>query len=47
MRFKFLIFLALLTYMLNPALSDEADKEISFYVGTFDVIDKEGDDKTE
>ena len=46
MKFKFLIFLALLTYMLNPALADKANKDISFYGGTFDVIDKEGDDQT-
>ena len=48
MKFKFLIFLALLTYMLNPALADvdKGDKEISVYTGTFDVIDEEGDDQT-
>ena len=46
MRFKFLIFLALLTYILNPALADTGKKEISVYTGTFDVIDKEGDDQT-
>ena len=46
MRFKFLIFLALLAYMLNPALADTGNKEISVYTGTFDVIDKEGDDQT-
>ena len=46
MRFKFLIFLTLLTYMLNPVLADEGNNEISVYTGTFDVIDKEGDDQT-
>jgi len=46
MKFKFLIFLALLTYMLNPALADTGNKEISVYTGTFDVIDKEGDDQS-
>ena len=46
MKFKLLIFLALLTYMLNPALADTGNKEISVYTGTFDVIDKEGDDQT-
>ena len=46
MRFKFLIFLALLVYILNPALADTGNKEISVYTGTFDVIDKEGDDQT-
>jgi len=46
MKFKLLIFLALLTCMLNPALADTGNKEISVYTGTFDVIDKEGDDQT-
>ena len=46
MRFKFLIFLALFSYMLNSVLADERNNEVSFYTGTFDVIDKEGDDKT-
>ena len=32
--------------MLNSVLADEGNNEISFYTGTFDVIDKEGDDKT-
>ena len=46
MRFKFLIFLALFSYMLNSVLADERNNEVSFYTGTFDVIDKEGDDQT-
>ena len=46
MKLNFLIFLGLFTYMLIPALANEANKEISFYTGTFDVIDKEGDDQT-
>ena len=49
MKFKFLLFLALLGYVLNSALADEAttvNKEISVYTGTFDIIDKEGDDQT-
>ena len=32
--------------MLNSVLADERNNEVSFYTGTFDVIDKEGDDKT-
>ena len=32
--------------MLNSVLADEKNNEISFYTGTFDVIDKEGDDQT-
>ena len=46
MKLKLLIFLALFSYMLNSVLADEGNSEISFYTGTFDVIDKEGDDKT-
>ena len=46
MKLNFLIFLGLFTYMLIPALANDANKEISFYTGTFDVIDKEGDDQT-
>ena len=46
MKLKLLIFLALFSYMLNSVLADERNNEVSFYTGTFDVIDKEGDDKT-
>jgi len=46
MKFKLLIFLAFFSYMLNSVLADERNNEISFYTGTFDVIDQEGDDKT-
>ena len=46
MKLNFLIVLGLLTFMLNPILADEGENDISFYVGTFDVIDKEGDDQT-
>ena len=46
MKFKLLIFLALFSYMLNSVLADERNNEVSFYTGTFDVIDKEGDDQT-
>ena len=46
MKFKFLILLSLFTFFLNPILADEGSDDISFYTGTFDVIDKEGDDQT-
>ncbi len=46
MKFKFLVFLAFFAYTLNSSLADEGGKDISFYAGTFDVIDKEGDDQT-
>ena len=40
------IFLVLFSFILNPALAEEGNKEILVYTGTFDVIDKEGDDQT-
>ena len=46
MKLRLLIFLSLFSFMLNSVLADEGNNEISFYTGTFDVIDKEGDDKT-
>ncbi len=46
MKFKFLAFLILATYTLHSSFADEGNKDISFYTGTFDVIDKEGDDQT-
>jgi len=46
MKLKNLIFFVLINFMLSSALAEEGDKEISFYTGTFDVIDKEGDDQT-
>ena len=41
--FKVLIILIIFS---SQVLADDNNKEISFYTGTFDVIDKEGDDKT-
>ena len=32
--------------MSNYLTADQGDNDISFYTGTFDVIDKEGDDQT-
>ena len=46
MKLKFLIFLALLGLMLSSASADETNDELSFYAGTFDLIDEEGDDQT-
>ena len=46
MKFKFYAFLALFLLTLNQLLADEDNKEISVYAGTFDIIDKEGDDQT-
>ena len=33
-------------FALNYAIADQGDTNVSFYAGTFDVIDKEGDDQT-
>ena len=41
--FKVLIILIIFS---SQVLADDNNKELSFYTGTFDVIDKEGDDKT-
>ena len=46
MKLKLLIFLSLFVHLANSALADKGNNEISFYTGTFDVIDKEGDDQT-
>ena len=45
---KFRIFIVLLTslFLFSSAITDETDTNLSFYTGTFDVIDEEGDDKT-
>ena len=45
---KLKIFIFFLTFILSHSAinADETQDEISFYTGTFDVIDKEGDDKT-
>ncbi len=46
MKLKFLTILILVTGSLNLLNANEANNEVSFYTGTFDIIDKEGDDKT-
>ena len=45
MKFKTLIIIGIFLNLLNPSLADDKNNDISFYVGTFDVIDKEGDDQ--
>ena len=46
MKFKILIFCLGLVFI-NPLVqADESTADISFYTGTFDTIDKEGDDQT-
>ena len=46
MKFKLLIALFITILTFSKANANEGDADISFYTGTFDVIDKEGDDKT-
>ena len=51
MYFKKLSLFFVLTLLFTPSQSkkkkiSEVENEYNFYVGTFDVIDKEGDDKT-
>ena len=46
MKFKALISILILFWTINWSNADEGNKDISFYTGTFDLIDKEGDDQT-
>ena len=45
MKFKALIQYYFLLDV-NSVNADEGNKDISFYTGTFDLLDKEGDDQT-
>ena len=46
MNLKSLLVLAITVFATNNLYAAEGDTDISIYTGTFDVIDKEGDDKT-
>ena len=46
MKFKLLISLIIIFLTFANVNADQGDTDISFYTGTFDVIDKEGDDQT-
>ena len=46
MKLKLFILLALLGFMLGSVSAEETNDELSFYAGTFDLIDEEGDDQT-
>ena len=46
MNIKFYIVLTFVFSFIFPVLADERNADISFYSGTFDVIDEEGDDQT-
>ena len=46
MNLNILKVLTVLIIFSSQVFAEETNKELSFYTGTFDVIDKEGDDKT-
>ena len=46
MNLKSLLVLVFTVFATSNLVANESDAEISFYTGTFDVIDKEGDDQT-
>ena len=46
MKFQFFTFLFTLVFLVTLAKANEGESDISFYTGTFDVIDQEGDDQT-
>ena len=46
MKHQFFTFLFTLVFLVAPAKANEVETDISFFTGTFDVIDKEGDDQT-
>ena len=46
MNLKIFRVLTILVILSSQVIADDSNKELSFYTGTFDVIDKEGDDQT-
>ena len=46
MKLKFLSIITIFICLSKPVVANESNNNISFYTGTFDVIDKEGDDQT-
>ncbi len=46
MIFRFIKILVFTTFLSSSVLAEENEINLSFYTGTFDTIDKEGDDKT-
>ena len=45
MKLNFWKVLLVILFITFPVLSDEGNTDVSFYTGTFDVIDEEGDDR--
>ena len=46
MKFKLITILIISSLTFVNVNADQGDNDISFYTGTFDIIDKEGDDQT-
>ena len=46
MKFQFLLACFVSFFTLTSVFAEDANTDISFYTGTFDVIDEEGDDQT-
>ena len=46
MKKKFLVIFSIILFVSKSSLADERNTDISIYTGTFDIIDKEGDDQT-
>ena len=46
MKIKFLVIFCIILFLSKSSIADEQKTDISIYTGTFDIIDKEGDDQT-
>ena len=46
MKLKLLITVLTALFAFNQLIADEGNSDVSVYTGTFDVLDKEGDDQT-
>ncbi len=46
MKFRFFTFFVFLIFLSFSSQADEGNSDISFFTGTFDIIDEEGDDQT-
>ena len=46
MKFRLFVFLFSFLFSISSIYADEGSTDLSFYTGTFDVIDEEGDDQT-
>ena len=46
MKFKAILLILTFLWNINLVNAEEGNKDISFYTGTFDLLDKEGDDQT-